>query len=225
MRINVSKSAFVLSVLLLGVGQAGCGDSGDSGATGGAAGAAGSGASGGSGGTGGSAGGGGVAGGGAGGAAGSAGASGSGGNAGQASIDCSAGDILAYNFGNQITGSNYNVSSAGVVAHSERTCCPPTETDQNDPPLDATTLGKLKGWIEAAKTASVLSKDGAATREGSTSGMLEACAEDGTPFIIRDVVRNDSAGGLDTIYYNTASEAEEIRAFVTDIVDQDMPGG
>lgn len=117
------------------------------------------------------------------------------------------------------------MSSTGVVVHSERTCCPPTETDQNAPPLDAPTLATLKGWIEAAKAGTILQKDGTLTAEGSNAGTLEACAEDGTSIIVRNVVRNDVSGGLDIIFYNSASEAEEIRSFVTAIVDQDMPGG
>lgn len=226
----MNTSGFVnktLVLLALSLAPIGCGDdAADDANTGGTAGAGATGGTGGNGATGGAAGSGGDA-----GSAGSAGAAGSGGIAGAsgsggsggAAIDCTTGVILAYDYGNQITGSKLEVQADGSVLHTERVCCPPTETDENAPALDAAKLAELKGWIEAAKNGTVAVSQGTPTSLGSSSGTLEVCSADGTAIIVHDITRNPEIGKPDEVQSNTAAEAEEIRAFVADIVDDDMP--
>lgn len=220
----MNKSGFsnkALLLLALSLAPIGCGDDASSNDdnTGGTAGAGATGGSGGSGGSAGSGATGGDA--GSGGIAGSSGAGGSG--AGSAKIDCTTGVILAYDFGNQITGSKLEVQSDGTLKHSERVCCPPNETDENAPPLDATKLAEPKGWIEAAKSGTIAVSDGTPTSLGSASGTLEVCSADGTAIIVHDIMRNPQIGEPDIVQSNAATESEEIRAFVSDIVDEDMP--
>jgi hypothetical protein len=226
----MNKSRFLgnaLLLLTLSVAPIGCGDdASDDTNTGGTGGAGASGGTGGTGATGGSAGGGGDAGSGgnagSGGVAGSSGAAGSGGTGG-AAIDCASGDILAYEYGNQITGSELHVQADGTVVHEERICCPPEVNDQNAPALEAAALTELKGWIDAAKSGTISVSDGTPTSLGSSAGTLAACSADGTAIVIHNVIRNAAIGQPDRVESNTAAEAAEIRAFVSDIVDEDMP--
>jgi hypothetical protein len=162
--------------------------------------------------------------GGSGGSGSASGGSGGGGGGGGAtpSIDCSGEAILHYEFHNQIVGSQLDITTAGVLTHVEHDCCPPADHPIDEEPLPAEALADLLDRIEAASHGALHVEEGTPTAEGSLSGTLQVCTAAGAGVILRDVARNDTAGGLDVVTVNEAAPALEIRQFVEAIVTQDM---
>jgi hypothetical protein len=123
------------------------------------------------------------------------------------------GELLTYDYGNQITRSYLTVYLDGTIKHSEVQGGGKPPTPMPDEKLSPADRKTLFNSIDAVYHADLETMSGAPTTMGSSSGELVAHSMLG-PRVVRKIERGKQVGDLDSITFSVAREATWIEKFV-----------
>ncbi len=130
--------------------------------------------------------------------------------------------LVDYRWGNQISGSELQITESGDVILSERTCCPPSSETIETPAIDTETLAKIKQARQEIVNAHLVEKEGLPSSNGGGSGAIYVF--DGNTRCIAKLHPNDSSNDKQIDKSASATAAVELlRTTVTSMTEEKMP--